>query len=167
MIDATFKKTMWSQFGAAIDALENAIKHCPNDLWGDQSRRFQYWIVVSHTLFWLDYYLTASREEFTPPEPFGLEELDPAGRIPERVYTKEELLGYLEHGRSKLRSTLENLTEESAARVYDFGKRSLTFVELMLYTLRHVQHHTAQLNLVLREETNSAPGWTFESKIQW
>lgn len=24
---------------------------------------------------------------------------------------------------------------------------------------RHVQHHAAQLNLILRQETGSAPGW--------
>jgi uncharacterized damage-inducible protein DinB len=34
-----------------------------------------------------------------------------------------------------------------------------SFLELMLYSLRHVQHHTAQLNLILRQETGSAPRW--------
>jgi hypothetical protein len=29
----------------------------------------------------------------------------------------------------------------------------------MLYNLRHVQHHAAQLNLILRQVTDSAPDW--------
>jgi uncharacterized damage-inducible protein DinB len=32
-------------------------------------------------------------------------------------------------------------------------------LELLLYDLRHLQHHTAQLNLLLRQRTNSAPRW--------
>jgi uncharacterized damage-inducible protein DinB len=29
--------------------------------------------------------------------------------------------------------------------------------ELLLYNMRHVQHHAAQLNMLLRRRTNSAP----------
>ena len=32
------------------------------------------------------------------------------------------------------------------------------FAELLLYNLRHVQHHAGQLNLMLRQETDAAPG---------
>src|SRR6266550_3531979 len=31
--------------------------------------------------------------------------------------------------------------------------------ELLLYNMRHVQHHAAQLNMRLRQETDSAPKW--------
>jgi uncharacterized damage-inducible protein DinB len=31
--------------------------------------------------------------------------------------------------------------------------------ELLIYNMRHVQHHAAQLNMLLRERTNSAPNW--------
>jgi hypothetical protein len=31
--------------------------------------------------------------------------------------------------------------------------------ELVLYNLRHVQHHAAQLNLILRQVVDAAPGW--------
>ena len=35
----------------------------------------------------------------------------------------------------------------------------MTRVESLLYNMRHVQHHAAQLNLLLRQSTNSAPDW--------
>lgn len=32
--------------------------------------------------------------------------------------------------------------------------------------MRHVQHHTAQLNLLLRQEINDAPKWVSVAKIE-
>ena len=98
-VDTTWRAIIWSQFGAAIDMLENALLACPDELWSDRSQRLEFWYVVYHTLFWLDLYLSGSVEGFAPPAPFTLEELDPAGLLPERPYAKHELKAYLEHGR--------------------------------------------------------------------
>jgi hypothetical protein len=154
-----FRAIVWRQFGAAIDMLENAIVVCPEKLWSDRSRRPQYWYLVYHTLFWLDLYLSGSIEGFAPPAPFALEELDPAGLLPERPYTKDELRTYLEHCRNKCRETIEGLTEETARRNCVFGWGQATFGELFLYNMRHVQHGAAQLNLILRREVDSVPRW--------
>jgi hypothetical protein len=35
----------------------------------------------------------------------------------------------------------------------------MSFAELLLDNMRHVQHHAAQLNLILRQKTDSAPRW--------
>ncbi len=163
-MDRALKNTLWSQFGAAIDALENAINACPDELWGDQKREPQFWYLVYHTLFWLDLYLSDSRDGFQPPAPFGLEELDPAGVLPDRVYTKFELQTYLEHGRQKCRTAIEALTDEKASQRFRVGRVDLSILELMLYNMRHVQHHAGQLNLILRQTIDSAPGWAFRAK---
>jgi len=34
-----------------------------------------------------------------------------------------------------------------------------------LYNLRHVQHHAAQLNLILRQTIDSAPPWVGRAKL--
>lgn len=158
-MDATWRANLWQQFGAAIDMLENAMLACPDVIWNDQSRRPQFWYVVYHTLFFLDLYLSDSAEGFTPPAPFTLGELDPAGRLPDRVYAKDELRAYLEHGRNKCRVTIESLTDERTRRRCRFGSLDFTVSELLLYNMRHVQHHAAQLNLMLRQRTDSAPRW--------
>ena len=85
--------TLWHQLGAAIDTLENAITACPDALWSDRSQQPEYWYLAYHTLFFLDYYLSDTADGFAPPEPFTLEELDPAGVLPERPFTKDELPG--------------------------------------------------------------------------
>jgi len=158
-MDTHWKANIWRQFGAAIDMLENALIACPDEQWSSRSWRPEFWYVVFHTLFWLDFYLSDSFEEFRPPAPFTLDELDPAGLIPERPYTKDELQDYLEHGRRKCRSTIESLTDERARERRVFGSVDACFSELLLYNMRHVQHHVAQLNLILRQTIDSAPRW--------
>jgi len=163
-MDTFCKNIIWKQFGASIDALKNAIEMCPESLWGDNSKQPPFWQMVHHTLFWLDYYLEQSRDNFAPPEPFGLEELDPSGKQPEKTYTKEELLAYLAHGRIKCRDRIARLDDKTGSAPYAFGKIDFTFGELLLYNMRHVQHHTAQLNMILRRENDSAPGWSFTAE---
>lgn len=164
MIDAMWKTVLWRQFGGAIDMLENALDACPDPLWGDRSRRPEFWYVVYHTLFFLDLYLSGPVEEFAPPAPFTLDELDPAGVMPERPYSKTELRAYLEYGRRKCRATIETLTGERASehRVYGWVEGSVA--ELLLSNLRHVQHHAAQLNLILRQAGGSPPRWAFRAR---
>lgn len=170
-MDTTWRTVLWQQFGAAIDMLENAVRACPDELWrvrlwGDHSEResSEFWYVVYHTLFWLDLYLSDSVEGFTPPAPFTLEEMDPAGLLPERVYTKDELLTYLGHGRKKCRTTIEALTDEKARQRCGFEWVDVRIAELFLYNMRHVQHHAAQLNLILRQTIGSAPRWVAKTK---
>ena len=155
---------LWHQFGAAIDMLENAIRACPEELWRDRSQRPEYWYLAFHTLFWLDLYLTGSVEGFTPPAPFNLDELDPAGLMPDRPYSQNEMLAYLEHGRRKCRGVIQGLTDAKAGERCPFHWGEPSFAELLLYNMRHVQHHTAQMNLILRQKLDSAPAWVGVAK---
>jgi hypothetical protein len=163
-MDAFWKDATWGQFGAAIDTLESAIVACPEELWGDREAQPEFWALAFHTLFYLDYYLSGPEKGFAPPPPFGLEELDPAGVLPPRVYTKAELLAYLEYGRRKCRTVIGALDEEHARRPCGFARRDMSVAELLLYVMRHVQHHAAQLNLILRQRSGSAPGWVGRTK---
>ena len=164
-MDTSLNAIIWGQLGAAIDMMEDAIRACPDTVWSDNTKRPEwpsndvvgFWYLAFHTLFFLDYYLSDSPDGFAPPPPFTLDEMDPAGLLPEHPYTKTELLNYLDHCRSKARNALQNLTEESASKPCGFERRNFTRAELLIYTMRHVQHHTAQMNLILRRETGSAP----------
>ena len=153
------KEILWSQFGAAIDMLRNAILECPMDLWNNRNRQPEFWYLAYHTLFWLDFYLTENPSEYIPREPFGITELDPAGILPGRLFTQDELIDFLDIGRTKCKSVINRLTTEKAAEKYEFGSVNLPFLELILYNMRHVQHHTAQMNLILRQQINNAPAW--------
>ena len=159
------KEMLWRQFGASLDMLENAMVACPDKVWGDKVGWHEFWYLASHTLFFTDLYSSDSEEGFMPPPPFGLEELDERGVLPPRVYTKAELLTYLAHCREKCRRSIAEMTEEKADREAVGLRPGLTFAELFLYSMRHVQHHAAQLNLLLRQQINSAPRWVSKTKV--
>jgi len=163
---SSIKNIIWQQFGAAIDMLDNALRACPDELWhsrlwdNPQSSDFsQFWYVVYHTLFWVDLYLFGAVEGFAPPTPFTLDELDPAGLLPERPYTKDELLVYLDDCRQKCQTTIEALADDTAQRRCRFPWGEVSFAELLLYNMRHVQEHAAQLSLFLGQNGVSAPDW--------
>lgn len=165
-MDSDWRIALWRQFGAAIDMLEDGIRICPEDLWKDDSKNPPVWCLVHHTLFWLDYSLTESIEGYAPPPPFGLEELDPSGKLPERVYSKEELLSYLEHGRNKCRKTILALAGETAHQDCGSKRPGLTNAEILMYNMRHVQHGAAQLNLILRQEIDDAGRWVSSTQTE-
>jgi uncharacterized damage-inducible protein DinB len=157
-MDLNFRDVVWQQFGAAIDMLENAMKACPDEIWNDRSRNPQFWYVAFHTIFWLDLYLADSLETFTPPSPFTIAEIE-SEQVPENPYTRAELQNYLEHGRQRCREWITGVTDEKLCRRCPFDWVEGTNAELMLYNMRHVQHHAAQLNLILRQTIDSAPAW--------
>ncbi len=155
-MDNIFRAALAQQFGATIDMLENVLRACPDEmwhlrLWDDPNlpRSAEFWYISYHTLFWLDLYLSGNVAGFVPPAPFTLDELDPAGIIPERAYSKDELLTYLEHARRKCPATIAALTDERARQSCTFPWGELTFAALLLDNMRHVQEHGAQLNLIL------------------
>jgi hypothetical protein len=128
-MDTTWTAIIWRQVGAAIDMLENALRACPDELWSarlwdnpsQRSEFSEFWYIVYHTLFWLDLYLSGSVEGFAPPAPFRLDELDPAGLLPDRRYTKDELQSYLDYGRQKCRAMLKTLPDENTQQIYRFS----------------------------------------------
>jgi len=160
-----WKTVLASQYGAALDMLENAVRACPDAHWADGSVPVsqQFWYLAFHTLWWHDHYLATSGDAHRPPAPFTMDELDPAGVYPATAYTREQVLAYLEWGRGRCRDRVGALTEREAAERCGSLYHDFSWLELYLYNLRHVQHHTAQLNLLLRQRTDSAPRWVGRS----
>jgi hypothetical protein len=160
-----FKENMWKQFGASIDMLKNAIALWPEESWNTNKKFFYN---AYHCLIFLDYYLTVPPKKFSSPLSFTISE---SGEVPEdgiddlipgRIYSKKELLDYLESNRNKCRTLIGGLTEEKLKERWIEEEESgmnYSVLEILLYNMRHVQHHAAQLNLLLRQGINDAPGW--------
>lgn len=168
-MDTFWKEALWQQYGAAIDALGLAVEACPAELWEARVWKDEvipeypaYWSVCHHVLIFLDLLLTGSVEGFQPPAPFGLFELDPEGAMPEQPHTKEEILFYVKYVREKCKARIASLTEEEAkgkASTLWVKRYSLSYYEMFLYNLRHVQEHIGQLNLFLGQHDLAVPGW--------
>ena len=177
-MESSWTTALWRQFGAAIDMLENALVACPASLWTERlwhdapppefpPQFAEFWYVTFHTLVWIDLYVSGvPEEEFAPPAPFAQGVLDSTEAVPAQPYTKEELRTYLTSMRRKCYATLAALTDEQARRTVEYPwsqGQPISFLELQLYTMRHVQEHAAQMSLFLGQrgipgaELGSAP----------
>jgi hypothetical protein len=163
------KESLWKQFGAGIDMLENAIIFWPEERWNAEKKFFY---TAYHCLIFLDYYLTIPAEKFSSQLPFTITALGdvPADAIddlvPDMIYSKKELLDYLQANREKCNKVIAGLTAEKLEGrwIEVEGNRNYSVLEILLYNMRHVQHHAAQLNLILRQGIDNAPQWISRAK---
>lgn len=164
-MDTTLKTSIWQQFGAALDTLEDGINLCPDSLWtavlweDDEDPRYgHFWYISTHTLLWLDLFLGGTSAGFKPPDPFI------RGKLPEKPYTKNEVLDYLKQCRQKSKSVIEAVTDETAYRICKFEWMEPTFLELQLYSMRHIQEHAAQLNYFLGRNGVTGQDWVAQAR---
>ncbi len=177
-MEPTWQNSIWRQFGAAIDMLENSRRACPDELWRarlwdepDQSEWgdfwypewSEFWYVAYHGLFWLDYYLSEDPETFSTPAPFTPSEPEMDAALPERVYSRDELLTYLQYGRDNCRARIATADLLAPQRCRP-NNPDMTVAELLLYNMRHVEEHAAQLSMLIGQKTGSAPDWVGRAK---
>lgn len=118
---------MARNFEDALRMMEAAVTDCAEalwetDLWPHQATTgpAQHgglhgsapWFLAYHALTCLDYDLSGDFEPWQPPKPLD----DNTWSFPNRVFTKDELLGYVDYCRGRAHETLDALTEEGAAR---------------------------------------------------
>ncbi len=157
----SIKKEFWKQFGAALDMFQNALEKCPDSLWDDDNK---FWYNAYHCLFFTDYGLTTDPDNFHPPEPYTLSEFT-YDELPERTYTKEELVSYTQYCREKCRKLLPGL-DLKAERRWIKKDKNYSMFELLLQNIRHLQHHTGQLNMELGKINHDLPIWVSQTKIE-
>lgn len=145
-----------SQYLAALKTLENVCNRCPENQWDKTHDDAPFSQVVFHSLMFTDLYLSPGIKAFKDqsfhrkhPEIFrDYEELD--DKIPEEVYSREEINTYLKFLQSIIRSDLSCLSEGDFNIPCSYGLKQMSTLELHIYNIRHIQHHAAQLGLRLQ-----------------
>jgi hypothetical protein len=166
----SMKEIIWNQFGASIDMLINVILNCPDNYF---ERNPRFYFIAFHSAIFLDYYVTLPPGNFSPrlsftqkePENRPKEAIDDL--IPDKIYSKEELVDYLKQSREKCKQLVLSLTDEKLDERFKEGDgpndMDYPILEILLYNLRHTQHHTAQLNLLLRQDLDQHMEWSFRA----
>lgn len=149
-----------SQFGASLDMLENAITACRDEHWNTDDK---FWYISFHCIFWTDYYLSTDPDNFTPPAPFTCSEFTTPGKLPNTVFSKPELLSYTRYCKEKMNNLLREMHPDELNNRWINAYKNYSLLEILLYNLRHIQHHTGQLNLLLKQKTDTAPAWISQS----
>lgn len=95
----------------------------------------------------LDYDLAGEFEPWEPPQPFD----ENTWSFPNRMFTKTELLGYIDYCRGRVRRTLDALTEDAAARALTSAHRyhGTLFGVLVSSIPLHVVEHASQIRQFL------------------
>ena len=155
-------QSMSSNFEAALRLMGAAVTDCPErlwetDLWEDQAPTAPTphgglhgsapWFLAYHALSTLDYDLVGERTRWVPPAPFD----ENTYGFPNRIFTKEELLGYVHHCRRAVRNVLEGLTEEGAAQPLAASHRyhGTPYGVLVGSIPLHVVEHASQIRQFL------------------
>lgn len=164
------REMLWNQFGASIDMLANIIAHAPDEYF-QGNKRFYY--IAFHSAIFLDYYLTLPPHDFKPLLAFTPTKIADRPKesiddlIPDKIYSKTELLNYIKHSREKCKALLESLTDEKMTERFIEGDgpddMNYPVVEILLYNMRHTQHHAAQLNMLLRQDRDVHMEWSFRA----
>ena len=169
-MDQSIKDILWNQFGASIDMLISAITNCPDDYFTTH-RRFYY--IAFHSTIFLDYYLTLPPIDFLPLLSFTQKNAKDSPKeaigdlIPDKIYSKEEIVEYLKRSREKCKQLIYTLTDEILNQRFKEGDEpsdmDYPILEILLYNLRHTQHHAAQLNMLLRQDFDRHMEWSFRA----
>ncbi len=157
-----FVQSMASNFEEALRLMEAALTDCPDDLWEtdlwpDEAptgptphgglHGSAPWFLAYHALSTLDYDLSAEFEPWEPPQPFD----ENTYAYPNRMFTKAELIGYVDYCRKKIGRTLDALTEEAAARPLPGAHRyqGMLYGVIVGRTPLHVIEHASQIRQFL------------------
>jgi hypothetical protein len=153
---------MASNFGEALRLMEAALTDCPDDLWEtdlwpDEASTASTpqgglhgsapWFLAYHGLLTLDYDLTAEFEPWEPPQPFD----ENTYAFPNRVFTKAELLSYIDYCRGRVRRILDALSEDVAARPLPDAHRyhGMLYGVILGSVPLHVVEHASQIRQFL------------------
>ncbi len=160
----TFKKIVANQFEATLCTLNICINKCPQTAWNAPVGNLKFCQVVFHTLFFTDFYLGPNAELFRD-QPFHrknkdffrhYEELEDRPQV--LLYDKPAIKKYLKHCRAKALEVVA--AESSKVLIGPSGfRRGRSRAELHLYSIRHIQHHAAQLSLRLRVDHGISIPW--------
>jgi hypothetical protein len=157
-----FVQSMARNFDDALRLMEAALADCPDtlwetDLWPDEAPMAQRptgglhgsapWFLGYHALTCLDYDLSGDFEPWAPPQPFD----ENTWSFPNRMFTKAELLGYVDYCRGRVRRTLDALTEEAATRPLPRTHRyhGILYVVNIGSIPMHVVEHASQIRQFL------------------
>ena len=160
-----YRQLISNQYEAALCTLNLCIQRCPDSMWNARVGNLAYCQVAFHTLFFTDYYLGRDESSFRAQlfhrenAAFfrDYEELEDRPQV--LLYEKPSVQKYLEYCRRKARDAIAAETVESLSAPCSFPRTSFSRAELYVNSLRHIQHHAAQLSLRLRLDAKESIPW--------
>lgn len=164
---SNFHTLIQNQYEAAFCTLFEAIARCPDESWMNRVARYGFSQSAFHTLFFADLYLGPDIDSHGK-QPFHQDHaaiFETCGQWDESGpndlhYERNFLFEYLQFCRMKMELVVSTVSDSDLAALAGFpwlGTKSRA--EVHVYNIRHVQHHAAQLILVLRRDAKVDVPW--------
>jgi hypothetical protein len=135
------RKSIQSQYLAALEMLKDAVMQCPEGLWDDPASKNAFWRVAYHALFYTHLYLMPRAQDFVAwaKDREGYHRMEKGAGEP---YSKAEILEYCAVCQQVVAQQVPALDLEAEAGFHwlPFNK-----LELQFYNIRHLQQHTGEL----------------------
>lgn len=174
--------TIWvsavaAQYQLSLDDLTIVLRGCPDELWETSmwevrpgpvtdpagrsfddpavsERKLQsqsaVWRTASHALFFTDADLSAMVTNWAPPAPFS--PYDEEEHVVPPTYSREQLLGYIDHCRHQADKFFADLTDEQGAAPLPKSHRGAgkPLADQLVLSVGHLFWHSAQVRMFLR-----------------
>lgn len=160
-----------SQYKASLGMLRHAIEKVPDEQWNTEEYNNPNWQIAYHILWATKLYLGANMESHVPWEKAiegaeslgGMQDWENAGEgvVVTGHHSKEELLSFLDDLVAGLQRSVEALP---LAADSGFEWYPCTRMELHINTIRHIQHHTAQIIERLKAKGASGFPWAIDGE---
>jgi len=158
--------SIMSQLFASLHTLKNCIDSCPGSEWNERHNDYPFSQVVFHALFDCDYNLCDYKKEFREQK-FHIEnetvfddyeELE--DRKPTKVYENTFSNKYYEQGKKiKGEARIQTKTLDDILELEADVQKNMTKLKRYINSIRHIQHHAAQLGLRLQFITGKEMDW--------
>jgi len=163
-----------SQYHAALAMLRLAIERCPDGLWASPDYTNPFWRIAYHALYYSHLYIQPGLTYFRPWEHHqtGLQFMDDVQAPPEiqeltelphrppqtgKPYSKTEVLEYWRVCDRMVDESVDALDLTSPESGFSWYK--LSKAEHQIISIRHIQHHAAQLVDRVRAATGAGIDW--------
>ena len=180
-METVWRTSLAAQYQSTLEDLAIVLRGCPDELWEASmwevkktdpwawpptdrdgrpfddptvsERNLQamsaVWRTASHALFFVDADLSAL-ESWAPQAPFSPRD-ENAYVIPP-TYSRDQLLGYVDHCRRKVNKVFGDLTDDqAAAQVHESHRhRGTPVADILIGGVVHLQLHSAQVRTFLR-----------------
>jgi hypothetical protein len=143
------KKSLTSQYEASLCMLKQSIEACSDEHYQGMIAHGSFRYVAYHTLFFTDLYLTPNEDQFVLRDLHKIGG-DERGDGMNPGLPRTQAIEYAQICRAKAIENVSVETEQSLAGASGFEWRKCPRLELHVYNIRHVQHHTGQLSAYLR-----------------
>jgi hypothetical protein len=164
----TLRAVLKSQYHAGLAMLREAIEECPADLWSSPAHRNAFWQVAYHALFFTHLYILPGEAAFRPwrlhqaavQNPDGIPSPpEPGSSLPliPQPYDRAQVMEYWGVCDGMVDAAVDALDLHSPTSGFPWYRMSK--LEHQFVSVRHLQHHVAQLADRLRSATDAGVRW--------